>query len=82
MNVVPAPRNWLEDLTVEHGPVDLFGRFFLKADTALRQRGISLSFGTFDELLEANQRNRDSWLALAPTFSQRSTASAVAPGVV
>lgn len=70
MNVVPAPRNWLEDLTVEHGPVDLFGRFFLKADTALRQRGISLSFGTFDELLETNQRNRDSWLALAPTFSR------------
>ena len=43
------------DITVEHGPVDLLGRFFLKADTAARERGVTLSFGTFEELLRGQR---------------------------
>src|SRR5436190_23001738 len=59
----PAPRpdphpHLITDITVEHGSVDILGRFFLKADTAARARGLTMSFGTFEELLEVNRKNR------------------------
>ena len=34
-----ARPNFLDEITVEHGPVDVLGKFFLKADTAARERG-------------------------------------------
>ena len=62
---------FLKDLTVEHGPIDLLGRFFLKAEQAARQRGVFLSFDTFENLLEANERNRTNWRALIPVFNPK-----------
>ena len=62
------PLPLLSDITVEHGPVDLLGRFFLKADTAARQRGVTLSFAPMQELVEVNERNRDTWRPLLPLF--------------
>jgi hypothetical protein len=62
---------FLKDITVEHGPIDLLGRFFLKADQAARQRGISLSFDTFEHLLKTNERNRASWRPLIPVFNPK-----------
>lgn len=61
-------RSFLEDVVVEHGPVDLLGRFFLAADAACRERGMLLSFGTFDEVVAANEANRDSWKPLFPAY--------------
>lgn len=61
-------RSFIETLTVEHGPTDLLGRFFLAADAACRERGIVLSFGTFDEVVAANEDNRDSWKPLFPAY--------------
>src|SRR5262245_42280813 len=66
--ISPRPRSILSDITIEHGPVDLFGRFFLKADTAARERGVFLSFAPLQELVEANRRNRDTWRPLLPLF--------------
>ncbi len=54
----PAPRPLLSDIMVEHGPVDLLGRFFLKADTAARRRDVTLSFAPMQDLMDANRRNR------------------------
>jgi hypothetical protein len=64
----PRPRPLLSDITVEHGPVDLLGRFFLKADTAARERGVFLSFAPLEELVEVNRQNRDTWRPLLPLF--------------
>ena len=50
----------ITEITVDHGPRDLLGRFFLKADTAARERGITLSFGTFADLVDTNARNTNS----------------------
>src|ERR1700704_1839230 len=61
----------LSQLTIEHGPVDLLGRFFLLADTAARARGVTLSFASMAELIGANEQNRDSWLPLFPTYDIR-----------
>src|SRR6185503_18827246 len=69
----------ITDITVEHGPADLLGRFFLKADTAARQRGVTLSFGTFEELLQINGQNRDSWKPLTTIYDFRTCPRGLAP---
>jgi hypothetical protein len=66
----PRP-SLITEVTIDHGPRDLIGRFFLKADTAARQRGVTLSFGTMQELQDANDRNRASWKPLVPLLSPR-----------
>ena len=49
LNVSPSKtvRPLLSDIMVEHGPIDLLGRLFLKADTSARKRGVTLSFAQF-----------------------------------
>lgn len=58
----------LDQITIEHGPASLLGRFFLVADAAARRQGLYLSFASFDELAEANRRNRDTWKPLFSVF--------------
>src|SRR5215470_18667863 len=76
----PVPQNarsdrstpsWLRDVTVEHGPPDVLGRFFLKADAAARERGVTLEFAPLAELQRVNDRNRATWKPLVPLFSTR-----------
>jgi hypothetical protein len=74
----PHPR-LITDVTVEHGPVDLLGRFFLKADTAARRRGVALSFATFEELVEVNRRNSDSWKRIISMYDPRYCPRGLAP---
>jgi hypothetical protein len=63
-----AHRSFLADVVVEHGPRDVLARMFLKADTALREKGIFVSFTDFDELRHANRQNSDTWRPLLPIF--------------
>jgi hypothetical protein len=74
----PHPK-LITDITVEHGPVDLLGRFFLKADTAARRRGVTLSFATFEELVEVNRRNSDSWKRIISMYDPRYCPKGLAP---
>jgi len=67
------------DITVEHGPADVLGRFFLRADTAMRERGVSLSFGTFEELLRVNESNRSTWGILTSMYDPRCCPRGLAP---
>jgi hypothetical protein len=57
-----------DQITVQHGPPALLGRFFLKADAAARARGVTLSLTTLDELMEVNRRNTATWHSLVSTF--------------
>ena len=57
-------------LRIKYGPVGLLGRFFLWADTAARDRGVTLSFGSLQDLHEANKANSDSWRPLVPVFDE------------
>lgn len=63
-----AGRTLLDGITLDFGPVDLLGRFFLRADAAARARGIELSFAPFDELVAVNRRNSDTWRPLVTVF--------------
>ena len=55
-------------LKIKHGPVGLLGRFFLWADSAARDRGVTLFFASLQDLIEANRANADSWRPLLPIF--------------
>jgi hypothetical protein len=66
-----STRSLLSDITLEHGPTDLIGRFLLIAEEAVKKRGLQLSFAPFSELVAVNEANRDSWLPLVPTFDPR-----------
>jgi hypothetical protein len=69
--IAPNPAPLLSELTTTHGPTELLGRFFLRADTEARARGVSLSFASMAELIKVNEENRDSWLPLFPTYDIR-----------
>lgn len=60
--------NFLRTLRIDHGPVELLGQFFLKAEMATRIRGLDLSFGSFEELAAVNLKNRQHWAPLLPQF--------------
>ena len=64
-------RGILQDIVVEHGAVELLGRFFLSAERMARERGVELSFGTFEELLEVNEQNRDTWKPITTMYDHR-----------
>ena len=62
---------FLAEIQVEHGPVDLIGRFLRYADAVNRAKGVVLSFATLEELQEVNERNRESWKPLFPMFNPK-----------
>ena len=62
---------FLEAFRIQHGPPGLLGRFFLSADTRLRERGITLGFITFDQLVALSERNADNWGSFNPMFEPR-----------
>jgi hypothetical protein len=62
------PASFLRDVRIDHGPNELLARVFIACDAALSTHGVTLSFATFEELLEANETNGDSWRPLNPTF--------------
>ena len=56
------------ELKIDHGPINLLGRFFLMADAAARDRGVTLYFASMQDLVAVNRTNTDSWRPLVPIF--------------
>jgi hypothetical protein len=67
-NMPIQQRESLSDIRIDYGPSELLGKVFLMTDYALRELGVFLSFGSFEELAETNRANRESWLPIVPTF--------------
>lgn len=64
-----AFRRLPDQITLQHGPREELGRFFLTADKAARDRGVTLTLSTDFELLrDVNQMNLKHWHGLAPSF--------------
>ena len=63
-----AADQFIAQLDIRHGPVELLARFFFKAVNAAAERGVFLEFGTFADLLAVNQRNSDSWFPITTSF--------------
>jgi hypothetical protein len=66
-----SPGDFLDRLEVRYGPVAMLGRFFLRAAAELRERGLTLWWGSMEELLRTNEANRDSWRGLVQVFDHR-----------
>ena len=62
------PATILNDVTIDHGPQELLGPLFLRTEYAIRQFGVSLSFGSLQRLAEVNANNRDSWAKLFSVY--------------
>jgi hypothetical protein len=61
-----------DQITVEYGPIERLGRYFLQLDKAAAARGLSLSLHSdFAALARVNAANRQSWSALTPLFDHR-----------
>ena len=62
----------LDAITVRHGPTRHLARFFLLADAAAREIGVTLRLhGTLHGMIEANEAFGDSWAPLVPTLDPR-----------
>jgi predicted nucleic acid-binding Zn ribbon protein len=55
-------------LKIKYGPVGLLGRFFLWADTAARDRGVTLFVASLQDLADVNKTNSETWRPLLPIF--------------
>ncbi|MCW0233061.1 MAG: hypothetical protein OJJ21_05630 [Ferrovibrio sp.] len=65
-----STRRLPDQITLQHGPRPELGQFFLTADKAARDRGVTLSLNAdFDYLRIVNNANKDSWDSLAPSFN-------------
>lgn len=60
----------LTELVVEHGPIDLIGRFFLAAVEAADLQGVHLGFAPMAQLIEENEKNRDSWPHIVTLYDE------------
>jgi hypothetical protein len=71
---LPHPSSYavplLDAVLIEHGPADLLGRFFMRADAAIRDLGMRLAFSNdFSLLGRISAANRDSWYPLVPAYT-------------
>ncbi len=73
------PGRPITDVTINYGPPAVMGRFFLEANAACEAAGITLTFGTFEELLEANTKNRASWKPVTSMYDHRYSKQGLAP---
>lgn len=70
-------RSFLADVVIDKGPRQMLGRLMLMVDTDFREKGVIVSYATFDELVAVNKTNTASWSPLLPIFDP--AVSAVGP---
>jgi GNAT superfamily N-acetyltransferase len=59
----------LDQITLDHGPIELLKRYFEILDQAFGERGVSVRLRSdFHGLVEINHQHRDSWPAFIPMF--------------
>lgn len=61
-------RSFLADVVIDKGPRQLLGRLMLMVDTDFREKGVVVSYATFEELVAVNKANSASWSPLLPIF--------------
>jgi hypothetical protein len=71
-DLATAPdRSFLEDILINHGPANVLGRFFLFADTYLKDRGVTLSSTTLEAASVLQETYKDSWSVFPPMLDTR-----------
>src|SRR5262245_59069647 len=67
----PQSGGLFSEIRVTHGPAALLYRFFRAAEEAVHDRGVALEFGTFEQLMETNERHIGSWRSMVPLLDPR-----------
>ena len=73
---------FLNAIDIRCGPDELLARFFIMAAENAASYGIALEIGTFDELMEVNRRNQDTWMPITTTFRPDEGGASDETGVV
>lgn len=68
LDLCPTAGRLPSAVEIRHGPRGLLGRFFLWADQSARDRGVTLSFASLDDLFAVNRANSDTWRPLVSIF--------------
>lgn len=63
--------SFLDEFTIRHEPRAALGRFFLRAEQALEEMGLRLSFGPFATLASLYEQHAGTWGELVPLFDAR-----------
>jgi len=65
------PSSFLDDITIDYGPRELLGQYFLAAYAECLRLGVTISFEPISALVEINEKNRDTWPPLLSVFDYR-----------
>ncbi len=58
----------LDQIVIRHQPEELLSRLLFAACGAMERDGVTMTIGTFAELMDVNAANRDSWMPITTTF--------------
>jgi hypothetical protein len=64
-------RSFVEDLQINHGPANVLGRFFLFADTYMKQHGVTLTLSTLESASLLQDTHKDTWTVFPPMLDTR-----------
>ena len=64
-------RSILNKIVVNPGSDNVLGKFFSLVEIETRRRGVALEFCEPDDLVAANEANRQSWMPIVPMFNPR-----------
>ena len=64
-------RPFIEEVVIDHGPTELLGRLFLRVDSELRQRGVTMYFASFQDLMQVNWEQRANWHRMLTSFDPK-----------
>ena len=68
-------RSFIKCVTLDFGPSELLGPFFIEADAAARRAGVFLTIGDFSELVAVNRANRSTVVPPSFRYSIHTTAA-------
>jgi GNAT superfamily N-acetyltransferase len=69
LRTVSASANFLETITVDHGPLQILGRYFLDVEQAFADRRITVGFGTLEDAFAIHLSNLASWESYPPMLN-------------
>ena len=64
-------RRFLENLRLDHGPIDELGSFLLRAERAMSDHGVTLYNSPMSELARVNEVNQQTWKSFSPILDFR-----------
>lgn len=67
-DIALQPTPFVSSLSLVHGPLDRLTHFFLLAEERFASIGLTLTVGSFEELLATNKAHSASWRPLLPSF--------------